>query len=132
MKKIYIQPRIETVATTPQQMLCASGGIQAQISGYGTKTSGGFVQPVIIGVICSSLLFLGTACNTTNNPDHPKPQAELKPRTLIVMEVESQKSKVESQNGTEPVERHFVKSLVTSPLMTNKRVPKSSSKWRLK
>ena len=95
MKKIYIQPRIETVATTPQQMLCASGGIQAQISGYGTKTSGGFVQPVIIGVICSSLLFLGTACNTTNNPDQPKQQAELKPRTLIVTEVESQKSKVE-------------------------------------
>ena len=34
MKKIYTQPRIETVATTPQQMLCASGGIKAQISGY--------------------------------------------------------------------------------------------------
>ena len=33
MKKIYIQPRIETMATTPQHMLCASG-IKAQISGY--------------------------------------------------------------------------------------------------
>ena len=96
MKKIYIQPRIETVATTPQQMLCASGGIQAQISGYNQNTGGGFVQPVIIGVICSSLLFLGTACSTNNNPDQPKQQAELKPRTLIVtQEVESQKSKVE-------------------------------------
>ena len=84
MKKIYTQPRIETVANTPQQMLCASGGIQAQISGYKPNTGGGFVQPVIIGVICSSLLFLGTACSTTNNPDQPKQQAELKPRTLIV------------------------------------------------
>ena len=95
MKKIYIQPRVETVATTPQQVLCASGGIQAQISSYKQNTGGGFVQPVIIGVICSSLLFLGTACSTTNNPDQPKPQAELKPRTLIVTEVESRKSKVE-------------------------------------
>ena len=96
MKKIYTQPRIETVASTPHQMLCASGGIQAQISGYSTKTSGGFSQsvPVIIGVICSSLLMLGTACST-NNPDQPKQQAELKPRTLVVTEVESQKSKVE-------------------------------------
>ena len=84
MKKIYTQPRIETVATTPQQMLCASGGIQAQISGYNPNTGGGFTQPVIIGVICSSLLMLGTACSTTNNPDQPKQQAELKPRTLIV------------------------------------------------
>ena len=84
MKKIYTQPRIETVATTPQQMLCASGGIQAQISGYNQNTGGGFIQPVIIGIVCSSLLFLGTACSTTNNPDQPKPQAELKPRTLIV------------------------------------------------
>ena len=98
MKKIYTQPRIETVATTPQQMLCASGGIQAQISGYGTKTSGsGFTQTFIwlAGAVCSSLLFLGTACSTNNNPDQPKQQAELKPRTLIVTEVESQKSKVE-------------------------------------
>lgn len=84
MKKIYTQTRTETAATTSQQMLCASGGINAKISGYGTKTSGGFVQPVIIGVICSSLLMLGTACSTTNNPDQPKQQAELKPRTLIV------------------------------------------------
>ena len=84
MKKIYTQPRIETVANTPQQMLCASGGIKAQISGYKPNTGGGFAQPVIIGVICSSLLFLGTACSTTNNPDQPKQQAELKPRTLIV------------------------------------------------
>ena len=84
MKKIYTQPRIETVVTTPQQMLCASGGIQAQISGYNPNTGGGFTQPVIIGVICSSLLMLGTACSTTNNPDQPKQQAELKPRTLIV------------------------------------------------
>ena len=95
MKKIYTQPRIETVATTPQQILCASGGIQAQISGYNQNTGGGFIQPVIIGIVCSSLLFLGTACSTNNNPDQPKPQAELKPRTLIVTEVESQKSKVE-------------------------------------
>jgi hypothetical protein len=86
MKKIYTQPRIETVATTPQQMLCASGGIKAQISGYGTKASGsGFTQTFVwlAGAVCSSLLFLGTACST-NNPDQPKQQAELKPRTLIV------------------------------------------------
>lgn len=84
MKKIYTQPRIETVATTPQKMLCASGGIQAQISGYNQNTGGGFIQPVIMGIVCSSLLMLGTACSTNNNPDQPKPQAELKPRTLIV------------------------------------------------
>ena len=84
MKKIYTQPRIETVATTPQQMLCASGGIKAQISGYNQNTGGGFIQSVIMGIVCSSLLFLGTACSTTNNPDQPKPQAELKPRTLVV------------------------------------------------
>ena len=84
MKKIYTQPRIETVATTPQQMVCASGGIKAQISGYKQKPGNGFTQPVIIGVICSSLLMLGTACSTNNNPDQPKQQAELKPRTLIV------------------------------------------------
>ena len=83
MKKIYTQPRIETVATTPQQMLCASG-IKAQISGYKQKTGDGFIQSVIMGIVCSSLLFLGTACSTTNNPDQPKQQAELKPRTLIV------------------------------------------------
>ncbi|MBQ9427289.1 MAG: hypothetical protein IJU36_06630 [Paludibacteraceae bacterium] len=86
MKKIYTQPRIETVANTPQQMLCASGGVRAKISGYSASTNYGFSQsvPVIIGVICSSLLMLGTACSTTNNPDQPKQQAELKPRTLIV------------------------------------------------
>ena len=84
MKKIYTQPRIETVATTLQQMLCASGGIQAQISGYNQNTGGGFIQPVIMGIVCSSLLFLGTACSTNNTPDQPKQQAELKPRTLIV------------------------------------------------
>lgn len=95
MKKIYTQPRIETVATTPQQIICASGGIQAQISGYNQNTGGGFIQPVIMGIVCSSLLFLGTACSTNNNPDQPKQQAELKPRTLIVTEVESRKSKVE-------------------------------------
>ncbi len=97
MKKIYTQPRIETVATTPQQMLCASGGINAKISGYGTNTGGGFTQTFawLAGAVCSSLLFLGTACSTTNNPDQPKQQAELKPRTLIVTEVESRKSKVE-------------------------------------
>ena len=96
MKKIYTQPRIETVANTPQQMLCASG-IKAQSSGYKQNTGGGFSQsvPVIMGIVCSSLLFLGTACSTTNNPDQPKQQAELKPRTLIVTEVESRKSKVE-------------------------------------
>ena len=95
MKKIYIQPRIETVATTPQQILCTSGGIRAEISGYG-KSSGGFTQmPVwLAGIICSSLLFLGTACSS-NTPEQPKSQAVLKPRTLIVTEVESQKSKVE-------------------------------------
>ena len=84
MKKIYTQPRIESVATTPQKMLCASGGIQAQISGYNQNTGGGFIQPVIMGIVCSSLLMLGTACSTNNNPDQPKPQAELKPRTLVV------------------------------------------------
>ena len=96
MKKIYTQPRIETVATTPQQMLCASGGIKAQISGY-KKDTGGFSQTYawLAGAVCSSLLFLGTACSTANNPDQPKQQAELKPRTLIVTEVESRKSKVE-------------------------------------
>ena len=85
MKNIYTQPRIETVATTPQQMLCASGGIKAQISGYKQNTGGGFSQTFVwlAGVVCSSLLFLGTACST-NNPDQPKQQAELKPRTLIV------------------------------------------------
>ncbi len=97
MKKIYTQPRIETVATTPQQILCASGGIKAQISGYKQNTGGGFTQTFawLAGAVCSSLLFLGTACSTNNNPDQPKQQAELKPRTLIVTEVESQKSKVE-------------------------------------
>ena len=84
MKKIYTQPRIETVATTPQLILCASGGIQAQISGYNQNTGGGFIQSVIMGIVCSSLLFLGTACSTNNTPDQPKQQAELKPRTLIV------------------------------------------------
>ena len=84
MKKIYIQPRTETVATKPQQMLCASGGIKAQISGYKQNTGDGFIQSVIMGIVCSSLLFLGTACSTTNNPDQPKQQAELKPRTLVV------------------------------------------------
>ena len=97
MKKIYVQPRIETKATTPQQMLCTSGGIKAQISGYKKDTGGGFIQSVIMGIVCSSLLFLGTACSTNNTPDQPKQQAELKPRTLIVTEVESQKSKVESR-----------------------------------
>ena len=47
MKKIYTQPRIETVATTPQQMLCASGGIKAQISGYNQNTGGGFTQTFV-------------------------------------------------------------------------------------
>ncbi len=90
MKKIYTQPRIETVATTPQQMLCASGGIKAQISGYNQNTGGGFSQTFIwlAGVVCSSLLFLGTACSTNNNPDQPKQQAELKPRTLVVTQTE--------------------------------------------
>ena len=96
MKKFYIQPRVEIVATNPQQMLCASG-IQAQISGYNQNTGGGFSQTFawLAGIVCSSLLFLGTACSTTNNPDQPKQLAELKPRTLIVTEVESRKSKVE-------------------------------------
>ena len=81
MKKIYILPRTETVATAPQQMLCASGGIKAQISGYKKNTGGFFIW--LAGAVCSSLLFWGTACST-NNPDQPKQQAELKPRTLIV------------------------------------------------
>ena len=84
MKKIYTQPRTETMTTTPQQMLCTSGGIKAQISGYKQNTGGGFVQSVIMGIVCSSLLFLGTACSPTNNPDQPKQQAELRPRTLVV------------------------------------------------
>ena len=86
MKKIYTQTRTETVATTPQQMLCASGGVRAKISGYKKDTGGGFSQtPVwLAGIVCSSLLMFGTACSTTNNPDQPKQQAELKPRTLIV------------------------------------------------
>jgi len=86
MKKIYTQPLIVTVATTPQQMLCASGGIQAQISGYKQNTGGGFTQTFawLAGIVCSSLLFLGTACSSTNNPDQSKQQSELKPRTLIV------------------------------------------------
>ena len=82
MKKIYTQPRTETVATTPQQILCASG-IKAQISGYKKNTGSGFFI-WLAGIICSSLLFLGTACSTTNNPDQPKQQSELKPRTLVV------------------------------------------------
>ena len=108
MKKIYTQPRIETVATTPQQILCASGGIKAQISGYKQNTGGGFTQTFVwlAGVVCSSLLFLCTACSTTNNPDQPKQQAELKPRTLLVTEVES-------QNGTEPVERRLPQATIT-------------------
>lgn len=91
MKKIYTQPRVETVATTPQKMLCASGGIKAQISGYKQNTGDGFSQTFFVwlaGAVCSSLLFLGTACSTNNNnnnnPDQPKQQAELKPRTLVV------------------------------------------------
>lgn len=82
MKKIYTQPRTETVATTPQQILCASG-IKAQISGYKKNTGSGFFI-WLAGIVCSSLLFLGTACSTTNNPDQPKQQSELKPRTLVV------------------------------------------------
>ena len=90
MKKIYTQSRIETVATTPQQMLCASGGIKAQISGYNQNTGGGFTQTFVwlAGAVCSSLLFLGTACSTNNTPDQPKQQAELKPRTLVVTQTE--------------------------------------------
>ncbi len=85
MKKIYTQTRTEAAATTSQQMLCTSGGINAKISGYKKDTGGGFSQtPVwLAGAVCSSLLMLGTACST-NNPDQPKQQAELKPRTLIV------------------------------------------------
>ena len=94
MKKIYVQPRIETMATTPQQILCASGGIKAQIFGYKQNTGGGFIQSVIMGIVCSSLLFLGTACSTTNNPDQPKQQAELKPRTLIVTQTEEHTNQV--------------------------------------
>ena len=118
MKKIYTQSRIETVATTPQQMLCASGGIQAQISGYKPNTGGGFSQstPVIIGVICSSLLMLGTACSTNNNPDQPKQQAELKPRTLIVTEVESHGVPTSLHSGVShksKVERRLPQATIT-------------------
>ena len=78
----------EMIAMNFKQILCASGGIQAQISGYKQKTGSGFTQSSNLvwlgGMICSSLLFLGTACSPTNNPDQPKQQAELKPRTLIV------------------------------------------------
>ena len=96
MKKIYTQPRIETVVTTPQQMLCASGGIKAQISGYKKDTGGGFSQTFVwlAGAVCSSLLFLGTACSTNNTPDQPKQQAELKPRTLIVTQTEEHTNQV--------------------------------------
>lgn len=95
MKKIYTQPRIETVATTPQQMLCTSGGIKAQISGY-KKDTGGISQTFVwlAGAVCSSLLFLGTACSTNNSLDQPKQQAELKPRTLIVTQTEEHTNQV--------------------------------------
>ena len=108
MRTIYTQPRIETVATTPQQMLCASGGIKAQISGYKQNKGGGFTQTYawLAGAVCSSLLFLCTSCSTADNPDQPKQQAELRPRTLIVTEVES-------QNGTEPVERRLPQATIT-------------------
>ena len=93
MKKIYTQPRIEIVATEPQQIISTSGGIQAEISGYGEKTGDGFTQTYVwlAGVVCSSLLFLGTACST-NNPNQPNQQAELKPRTLIVQQDSPQPS----------------------------------------
>ena len=96
MKKIYVQPHIETMATTPQQMLCTSGGIKAQISGYKKDTGGGFSQTFVwlAGAVCSSLLFLGTACSTNNTPDQPKQQAELKPRTLIVTQTEEHTNQV--------------------------------------
>ena len=94
MKKIYTQPRIEIVATEPQQIISTSGGIQAEISGYGEKTGDGFTQTYVwlAGVVCSSLLFLGTACNTNN----PNQQAELKSRTLVVTQqaVSNQQSAV--------------------------------------
>ena len=112
MKKIYTQPRVEIVATTPQHILCGSGSIQAQISGYKQNTGDGFSQTYVwlAGVVCSSLLFLGTACSTTNTPDQPKQQAELKPRTLIVTEVESRKSKVESQKSKVESQKSKVES----------------------
>ena len=93
MKKIYTQPRIEIVATEPQQIISTSGRIQAEISGYGEKTGDGFTQTYVwlAGVVCSSLLFLGTACST-NNPNQPNQQAELKPRTLIVQQDSPQPS----------------------------------------
>lgn len=96
MKKIYVQPRIETMATTPQQMLCTSGGIKAQISGYKNDTGGGFSQTFVwlAGAVCSSLLFLGTACSTNNTPDQPKQQAGLRPRTLIVTQTEEHTNQV--------------------------------------
>ena len=118
MKKIYTQPRIETMVTTPQQILCASGGIKAQISGYKQNTGGGFSQTFVwmAGAVCSSLLFLGTACSTTNNPDQPKQQAELKPRTLIVTEVESHGVPTNLHSGVSrksKVERRLPQATIT-------------------
>lgn len=86
MKNTYTHPQTEVLSTEPQQMLCASGGIKAEISGYKKNSGNGFTQTFVwlAGAVCSSLLFLGTACSTNNNPDQPKQQAELKPRTLIV------------------------------------------------
>ena len=120
MKKIYVQPRTKTVATTPQQLLCASGGIKAQISGY-KKNTGGFTQTFawLAGIVCSSLLFLGTACST-NNPDQPKQQAELKPRTLIVQT--SPKTSLPSPPRGEapsPRERDGVRSLPQATITEN-------------
>ena len=85
MKKNYIPPQSGLILTEPQEMLCASGGIKAEISGYKKNSGNGFTQPYIwlAGIVCSSLLFIGTACSS-NTPDQPKQQAELKPRTLIV------------------------------------------------
>ena len=127
MKKIYTQPRIETVATTPQQILCASGGIKAQISGYKKNTGSGFSQtpPYIwlAGIVCSSLLFLCTACSTNNTPDQPKQQAELKPRTLIVQT--SPKTSLPSPPRGEapsPWERDGVRSLPQATITENGEV----------
>ena len=127
MKKIYTQPHIETVATTPQQILCASGGIKAQISGYKQNTGNGFSQtpPYIwlAGIVCSSLLFLCTACSTNNTPDQPKQQAELKPRTLIVQT--SPKTSLPSPPRGEapsPWERDGVRSLPQATITENGEV----------
>lgn len=45
MKQKFIEPRMRVVCVTPRQIISTSGeGFQAEISGYGTNTGGGFSQ----------------------------------------------------------------------------------------